>query len=175
MSQKKGEPREEYLAKKRIVEKRRRLNFTPEQRARWNVMCSEWRAKNKDKVRWMQRRWRKENIEKARAANRKWEKANPDRVRNKWYLRKYGITVDHYERLMAFSDGCCWICGNKPSGRRLAVDHCHITGRVRGLLCFFCNRGLRWFKDTPSFLERAAQYLTKLTALEIIRRSDLPQ
>src|SRR5262245_14231981 len=73
----------------------------------------------------------------------------PDKARNSRLLRQYGITALQYDRLLAFYDSGCWICGWKPKKRRLAVDHCHKSGRVRGILCHMCNRGLRSFKDAP--------------------------
>lgn len=50
----------------------------------------------------------------------------------------------------------CVICGSSES---LVVDHCHTTGKVRGMLCGHCNRGLGHFRDDPTLLEFAAQYL----------------
>ena len=61
---------------------------------------------------------------------------------------------------LARSQGnCCAICGAKPKGRRLAVDHDHKTGKVRGLLCMFCNTGLGKFRDDPKLLKKAIGYL----------------
>jgi hypothetical protein len=63
--------------------------------------------------------------------------------RNKTLKRKYGITVEHYEQMLKHQNGVCKICKSlDPSGRRLAVDHCHTTGAVRGLLCPNCNTAL---------------------------------
>lgn len=81
--------------------------------------------------------------------------------RRKWNLfTKYGISVEQYEELLLRQGGVCKICGNEcSSGRRLSVDHCHETGRVRGLLCVNCNHGVGKFNDDPERLEAAARYL----------------
>ena len=67
-----------------------------------------------------------------------------------------------YEKLSSgFNDDLCQICGRESRKRRLAVDHDHETGMVRGLLCFKCNYGLSWFKDSPERLKAAAEYLNR--------------
>ena len=53
----------------------------------------------------------------------------------------------------------CVICG---ADGPLVVDHCHITGEIRGMLCNHCNRGLGHFRDDPMLLEFAAEYLREL-------------
>lgn len=63
--------------------------------------------------------------------------------------------------LYASQAGLCAICGKEPEDRRLAMDHCHATGRVRGLLCMHCNVGLGMFKDNKEVLEKAIAYLCK--------------
>ncbi|WP_373289974.1 endonuclease VII domain-containing protein [Longimycelium tulufanense] len=76
--------------------------------------------------------------------------------------RTYGITLDEYERLYEAQGGACAICQRaKGTGRRrLAVDHNHRTGEVRGLLCGPCNRGvLGHLHDDPDALQRAIDYL----------------
>lgn len=55
--------------------------------------------------------------------------------------------------------GVCAICGNAPKTKRLGVDHCHKTTRVRGLLCDLCNRGLAMFRDKPDLFIKAAKYV----------------
>lgn len=55
--------------------------------------------------------------------------------------RTYGITREEYEKLLTFQGGVCYICGRQARSKRLAVDHDHVTGRVRGLLCADSDRG----------------------------------
>lgn len=64
----------------------------------------------------------------------------------------FGLTREEYEALPKF----CLICG---ATKALHIDHCHETGRVRGRLCRNCNFGLGNFRDDPSLLLRAIQYL----------------
>ena len=92
---------------------------------------------------------------KRREENPEWYRTHLDRT-NSWkrenrktYGRKadlkknYGITIEEYETLLDNQNGVCYICQNEcPSGRRLAVDHCHETDKIRGLLCCKCNTGL---------------------------------
>lgn len=81
--------------------------------------------------------------------------------------RKYGLAPGEYDRMHEAQDGLCAICrqpeqtthGQTGAPRRLAVDHCHETGEVRGLLCNYCNLGLGKFRDDPDLLRRAADYL----------------
>lgn len=79
-------------------------------------------------------------------------------------MAAYGITHDDYLRMYAEQEGRCAICSvpfeNLPT--RPHVDHDHETGRVRGLLCFNCNGGLGQFKDDPTLLVKAADYLAAL-------------
>ena len=83
---------------------------------------------------------------------RAWRKRNPG----------YGLTAGDVIAMLAAQDGGCAICGHKPdstSDRRLAIDHDHETGRVRGLLCYRCNTAIGLLGDDPERLRRAADYL----------------
>jgi hypothetical protein len=73
---------------------------------------------------------------------------------------KFGVTLEEYERLLVLQDGVCAIC-KRPcsSGRRLAVDHCHKTGMIRGLLCKACNTAIGFLDDSTHLLDRAMSYL----------------
>jgi hypothetical protein len=75
----------------------------------------------------------------------------------------YGITLDEYEGMLARQGGHCAICPSTLPGRSgrkyLYVDHCHDTGRVRGLLCGNCNDGVGRFRDNPELLRAAIRYL----------------
>ena len=76
--------------------------------------------------------------------------------------REFGITVERYDELMQIQDGRCAICLARPRKRRLAVDHDHETGEIRGLLCTRCNHGiLGKAHDSVSMLMRAVSYLRR--------------
>ncbi len=74
------------------------------------------------------------------------------------HLRRYGLTLAEYNVLFESQGKVCAICQN-PSSRRLAIDHCHVTGKTRALLCNTCNAGLGMFKDNTELLEKAVAYL----------------
>lgn len=83
--------------------------------------------------------------------------------------KKYGITLKEYDQLFQQQNGMCAICGtDKPSGRwnRFCVDHDHITGRVRALLCNGCNQGIGYLNDDPELLEKAAEYIRTFREIE---------
>jgi len=68
----------------------------------------------------------------------------------------YGLTAVEYAHLLEYQDGRCYICRRKPGLKRLAVDHCHDRGYVRGLLCRNCNRNvLGHLKEDHDALRRA--------------------
>ena len=77
------------------------------------------------------------------------------------YLSKYGITYKDYNTMFTTQNGCCAICGKHQSilTYRLAVDHNHKTGKVRGLLCKNCNTSLGVMEDSTELLSKAIQYL----------------
>lgn len=70
--------------------------------------------------------------------------------------RRYGITESERDGLISSQGGVCCICLTAPA---VHVDHCHKTGRVRGVLCFSCNAALGQFKDRPEAIRRAAAYV----------------
>jgi hypothetical protein len=105
-------------------------------------------------------RWREDNPERY-AENLRRFKASGGMKKSlrKWHLRtKYGITPEQYDEMLERQGGGCAICGKPPGDIALHVDHCHETGRVRGLLCFSCNAGLGQFRHDPDLLGRALEY-----------------
>lgn len=97
------------------------------------------------------------------------------RARAKWregHLRRtYGITVAEYKSMLRAQGGRCGICATpEPGGRHdtFAVDHDHLTGQVRGLLCDRCNIGLGYFKDDPDTLRAAIDYVGRDRQLRIV-------
>lgn len=81
--------------------------------------------------------------------------------KNRWLETEYGITLNEYNKMFLDQKGNCKICNKHQSEfkRALNVDHCHNTGKIRGLLCDKCNRALGWFDDNIESLERAIKYL----------------
>jgi hypothetical protein len=77
---------------------------------------------------------------------------------------EYGMTIADYDALLARQNGVCRICKTKPAGRRLAVDHCHVTDTIRSLLCNNCNLGVGNFKDNPALMREAADYIEEAAA-----------
>lgn len=118
-----------------------------------------WRASNPA---YMQD-WKKNNPEYFR--NRR-EKIGPVRGASSSLKKKYGLTPDDFLKISEKQGDVCAICGSPPRGgnameKRLHVDHCHRTGKVRGLLCNHCNNGLGCFKDNKRSLQRAIWYLNE--------------
>ncbi len=76
------------------------------------------------------------------------------------HLKKtYGLSLDDYDKLLAGQDGVCKICHRPKMVNNLHVDHCHSTGRIRGLLCVRCNYVLGLFHDEQILFERSIKYL----------------
>ncbi|WP_405946904.1 endonuclease VII domain-containing protein [Streptomyces prunicolor] len=73
-----------------------------------------------------------------------------------YFKRKYGITLAERGEMIASRMGLCAICSKAPA---VHVDHCHETGRVRGVTCFNCNSGIGLLRDDPAAVYRAADYL----------------
>lgn len=106
------------------------------------------------------RSWCKECERNGNAASR----SNGHEYRKNWKLkRNFGITLEDYEAMREQQGGKCAICGRSPGDTTmkydLAVDHCHETGVIRGLLCSDCNIGLGKLGDNLHGLRRAVNYL----------------
>lgn len=89
-------------------------------------------------------------------------------VRRAQLKKSYGITPEEYDALLAAQGGVCKICNQSEMATRngvpmrMPVDHCHTTGRVRGLLCSLCNKGLGSFRDDTEILKHAIRYLEEV-------------
>jgi hypothetical protein len=107
------------------------------------------------------RRTARRNIDNARRRERR--AADPDH-RDKCRAQSHGLSLQAYRAMRERQKNVCGIC--KTPGKPLCVDHCHATGKVRGLLCRDCNLGLGNYKDNPVFTRAATAYL------EAARRDD---
>ena len=125
---------------------------TPEQQAEYNARRREKYAECA------------ETREKAKAAARLWAQSNPDGKKAQRLAAAYGIALSDFNDMMAMQNNACAICGySDMSDPKIfpVVDHCHTTGKVRGILCSSCNHGLGKFKDDVTRLMLAAAYLAR--------------
>lgn len=87
---------------------------------------------------------------KKRAYNKEWTKT-----------RKYGLEAGDFQKIMESQEGCCALCSktldNSDRGHQPHIDHCHVTGRVRGILCLSCNTSLHLLDKVP--ISRILSYL----------------
>lgn len=98
------------------------------------------------------------------------KRALAEKKHGEWIFKTYGITSEQYASLLRYQGGKCFIC-QRATGkrRRLAVDHDHKTGKVRGLLCNPCNRDvLGHLRDSVAALERAVTYLKHPPADQVL-------
>lgn len=134
---------------------------------RQNAYARDYYKKNREKIRKQQQanRNKPENKEVARAYAKKYiaKKGNELKIKKKqWYqqtgirFKRYGITQEQYENMVAQQQKKCLICGEEKT---LVIDHCHSSNKVRGLLCHSCNKGLGCFYDNPDLLKKAIQYV----------------
>jgi formate dehydrogenase maturation protein FdhE len=85
-----------------------------------------------------------------------------DKVFEQSLKRLYGITLDDYNRMAVEQGNLCALCGDAPdTERRMHVDHDHVTGKIRALLCHHCNLLLGNAKDSPDRLRLAIAYLER--------------
>ena len=96
-----------------------------------SCQCSDWKDNNKDRLQQLQRKAK---------------------------LKTYDLTEEQYDQMNLAVSGRCQICGDSPD-YSLHVDHCHKTGKTRGLLCRTCNLGIGYFKDSTELLQIAIEYL----------------
>lgn len=137
----------------------------------------EWCQRNKERVNAKQREYRQKNTEMVRKWKREAYRRNIDKMqeidRMRYYakrrfehmLRRYGITEGEWHRILKSQNYQCRICKkvfnleSKLRRERPCVDHCHTTGRVRGILCQGCNVAIGAMGDSPHVAFAAADYL----------------
>lgn len=121
----------------------------------------EWVINNPDKIAEIDRRYNQNNKPKVKEKIKKWKARNPNIVNARRLKRRYGLTMDQYRAILTTQDHCCAICKRHENEIILAlhVDHNHITGKVRGMLCSSCNQALGLLKDNPELCRLSAIYL----------------
>jgi hypothetical protein len=105
---------------------------------------------------------RKADGERMRARDKAWRDANKTRLKASWLKKKYGIDAAAFAKMIKSQRGRCAICRapfGELKGSKPHVDHCHESGRIRGILCNGCNTGLGLFNESAATLKRAIRYL----------------
>jgi hypothetical protein len=116
-------------------------------------------------------RWQRENPELYRAKLRDYAESGKKRIadRKSHLKRKYGLTIEQYDAMLAAQAGGCAICGEPPRDDiELHVDHDHTTGAVRGLLCFRCNNAIGDLREATELFEAAAAYLDRHASDDLV-------
>jgi hypothetical protein len=90
------------------------------------------------------------------ARKREWRSKNKAKVRSITLKYRYGISEQEFQIRLSAQNGLCAICQTAPG---TDVDHDHVTGKIRGILCGSCNRGVGLFKDDAELLSRATDYV----------------
>jgi len=119
-----------------------------------------WAEKHKEENKARRKAYNQRNKERCVAKAVEWIKNNRERYRRNAYSarlkREYGITTGQYNEMLEEQEGKCAICYRT---RKLVVDHCHKTRKVRSLVCRPCNLGLGAFEDNNELLLQATEYL----------------
>lgn len=119
----------------------------------------EWYKKNKDRCRKERYKRYKANQKRDNEAVKAFLKKNPNKAKEYSLRSKYKLEVTDYKNMLLSQLNSCAICFISFKNAQPCIDHCHTTGKIRGLLCSSCNRGLGLFNDNEVSLMRAADYL----------------
>ena len=133
----------------------------PEQ-ARLNQ--ARYRERNRAAINERRRNREPEKAEVTRAQNRARYWADPAKYRDQFLQRRYGLSRKQYDAMLTAQGGKCAICGTKEfrgPGKKPHVDHNHVTGRVRGLLCVHCNVLIGMARDSVAYFDTAKAYLRR--------------
>jgi hypothetical protein len=107
------------------------------------------------------RQWHHERPEYVQRKNAEWKASNPTYARDWQRKKKYGLTSDEIEQLRVAQKHCCAGCDAPLASKVECIDHCHSTGKVRGILCRECNIILGMASDNAPTLQRLARYLSR--------------
>lgn len=127
------------------------------------IYITKWKKENKDKIREKSRIWRGKNLKHLSTLARIRYNKNPQKELDRRRFKKYGITGEEFRTIIEKQGIRCPIC-EKGIGKNLSVDHDHITGKIRGIICNKCNLAIGNAEDSPDRLRKMANYLEKNNA-----------
>lgn len=161
MTTTKEERRKYYLKNKERIYASHRIYIKNHSESRKEYLRKYWA----DPINQQKRReWYKRNAKKIRERDKAHYHRTEERHRELWASKKYGISIETYRELAKRT--VCDICGepeiskdSKGNIKRLAIDHCHKTGKVRGMLCQKCNQAIGLLQENVSVFEKIIIYL----------------
>lgn len=110
-------------------------------------------------------KWRNENPDKVKIQSKEWYLENKERTKNSGLRRKYGITLEDFNQQLAEQEYRCAICKTPtPTSLGWVVDHDHVSGNYRSILCSNCNSALGMAKDDATLLRKMAGYLDSFSS-----------
>ena len=126
-----------------------------------NALSAKYYVENKEEIIIKKSNSYNTNRDKLLKRQRQKYKNNPEYFKNIDLKKAYGITLERYSQILSTQNNSCAICKKHKDNftKSLAVDHCHLTGKVRGLLCTNCNRALGNLKDSIDSAINAVTYL----------------
>lgn len=131
-------------------------------RDRGDLLNPRCRQCERDRKRQYMNEYRAANRERSREISREHYRRNKIRRRSQNRQSKYGVSDAVRDLVFADQGHCCGVCGSsQPGPKDWSIDHCHATGKFRGVLCHSCNTGLGLFYDSVQSLEAAIAYLKK--------------
>ncbi len=122
---------------------------------------SEKKREYTEKQRQQNREWRERNVDKIKGYRRKYKESG--KVKDAQYRCRYGITSQEVALRKETQNFTCPACGSPFGTAVTAVDHCHVTGKVRGIIHRQCNLMIGLAKENPLILKKAAEYLLSQT------------
>ena len=128
------------------------------------IKTPEYKAKH---AAYMKEYYKRPGVNELRKKNRK-KNYDPERNKNMVLKRLYGINLEDYDKLYQSQNGCCGVCQKQLKARGKSkdsgvVDHDHVTGKVRGILCSACNTALGLLGENITTMLRAIEYTKKHT------------
>jgi len=146
--------RQAKLARRRERYRLRKEDIASERKAKYHA--------DKVKARVASEVWRRANTEKLNEYARKRYAENPEKALRNRLRYRYGLSPETWEELFNSQNRKCACCEtSEPKGKYWQVDHDHLTGRVRGILCKTCNTGIGLLGDSEELLMKAANYLRR--------------
>lgn len=174
---------EEPQEKKKLTRKEIQRRYREKNREILNEKNRIYRKEKPEKVRESNRKWVENNRDKVNEKSKRFREKHPEKVKERWgdwyhnnkarvrenkLKRVYGLTLADYEAMLVKQGGRCACCPTTAEEEKngvLVIDHCHKSGKVRGLLCNACNTAIGLFKEDLDAIGKAIDYLRKHSEL----------